>query len=145
MGISLKTLHCGCYKGWTMVIFFWCAWIAWCNVSSTPQDMFEKVNKAYEFLCTKSARITHGPDPENIILILKAQSILFNRHRQGPSSFSQHFLALFPSVIFVTLPVRLVSPICRIRFPQLRSLFPSLWPCSGFCPSQTRIPPGPSR
>lgn len=45
--------------------------------------MFEKVNKAYEFLCTKSARIVDGPDPENIILILKTQSILFNRHKQG--------------------------------------------------------------
>lgn len=48
-----------------------------------PQEMFEKVNKAYEFLCTKSARILDGPDPENIILILKTQSILFNRHKQG--------------------------------------------------------------
>uniref|UniRef100_W5N2E9 DnaJ heat shock protein family (Hsp40) member C13 n=1 Tax=Lepisosteus oculatus TaxID=7918 RepID=W5N2E9_LEPOC len=46
------------------------------------RDMFEKVNKAYEFLCTKSAKIVDGPDPENIILILKAQSILFNRHRE---------------------------------------------------------------
>ncbi|XP_061777667.1 dnaJ homolog subfamily C member 13-like isoform X1 [Nerophis ophidion] len=46
------------------------------------RDMFEKVNKAYEFLCTKSARILDGPDPENIILILKTQSILFNRHKQ---------------------------------------------------------------
>ena len=46
--------------------------------------MFEKVNKAYEFLCTKSARIVDGPDPENIILILQAQSILFNRYKEGP-------------------------------------------------------------
>ncbi|XP_069504815.1 dnaJ homolog subfamily C member 13 isoform X2 [Ambystoma mexicanum] len=46
------------------------------------RDMFEKVNKAYEFLCTKSARIIDGPDPENIILILKTQSILFNRHKE---------------------------------------------------------------
>ncbi|KAI1902089.1 hypothetical protein AGOR_G00041120 [Albula goreensis] len=46
------------------------------------RDMFEKVNKAYEFLCSKSARIVDGPDPENIILILKTQSILFNRHRE---------------------------------------------------------------
>ncbi len=45
--------------------------------------MFEKVNKAYEFLCTKSAKILDGPDPENIILILKTQSILFNRHKEG--------------------------------------------------------------
>ncbi|KAF4020599.1 hypothetical protein G4228_012493 [Cervus hanglu yarkandensis] len=46
------------------------------------RDMFEKVNKAYEFLCTKSAKIMDGPDPENIILILKTQSILFNRHKE---------------------------------------------------------------
>ncbi|CAG05511.1 unnamed protein product [Tetraodon nigroviridis] len=46
------------------------------------REMFEKVNKAYEFLCTKSAKILDGPDPENIILILKTQSILFNRHKQ---------------------------------------------------------------
>lgn len=45
--------------------------------------MFEKVNKAYEFLCTKSAKVIDGPDPENIILILKTQSILFNRHKEG--------------------------------------------------------------
>uniref|UniRef100_A0A670YVE1 DnaJ heat shock protein family (Hsp40) member C13 n=1 Tax=Pseudonaja textilis TaxID=8673 RepID=A0A670YVE1_PSETE len=46
------------------------------------RDMFEKVNKGYEFLCTKSSKIIDGPDPENIILILKTQSILFNRHRE---------------------------------------------------------------
>ncbi|KAF6099113.1 DnaJ heat shock protein family (Hsp40) member C13 [Phyllostomus discolor] len=46
------------------------------------RDMFEKVNKAYEFLCTKSVKIVDGPDPENIILILKTQSILFNRHKE---------------------------------------------------------------
>ncbi|XP_075443221.1 dnaJ homolog subfamily C member 13 isoform X3 [Ascaphus truei] len=46
------------------------------------RDMFEKVNKAYEFLCTKSSKIVDGPDPENIILILKTQSILFNRHKE---------------------------------------------------------------
>uniref|UniRef100_A0A6I8R119 DnaJ heat shock protein family (Hsp40) member C13 n=1 Tax=Xenopus tropicalis TaxID=8364 RepID=A0A6I8R119_XENTR len=46
------------------------------------RDMFEKVNKAYEFLCTKSKKVVDGPDPENIILILKTQSILFNRHKE---------------------------------------------------------------
>ncbi|XP_078270124.1 dnaJ homolog subfamily C member 13 isoform X5 [Rhinoraja longicauda] len=45
------------------------------------RDIFEKVNKAYEYLCTKSAKSVEGPDPENIILILKAQSILFNRYK----------------------------------------------------------------
>ncbi|XP_077997979.1 dnaJ homolog subfamily C member 13-like [Glandiceps talaboti] len=43
------------------------------------RDMFEKVNKAYEFLCSKH-KVTNGPDPDNIVLILKAQSILYNRH-----------------------------------------------------------------
>jgi DnaJ family protein C protein 13 len=50
--------------------------------------MFEKVNKAYEFLCTKSTKIIDGPDPENIILILKTQSILFNRHKEGEVCYS---------------------------------------------------------
>ena len=53
--------------------------------------MFEKVNKAYEFLCTKSARIIDGPDPENIILILKTQSILFNRHKEGMKTDKSFF------------------------------------------------------
>ncbi|XP_053386463.1 dnaJ homolog subfamily C member 13-like isoform X2 [Mercenaria mercenaria] len=44
------------------------------------REMFEKVNKAYEFLCSKS-KITDGPDPQNIVLILKAQCILFSRYR----------------------------------------------------------------
>ncbi len=51
------------------------------------RDMFEKVNKAYEFLCSKS-KITEGPDPKNVVLILKAQSILFSRHKEGEFSVS---------------------------------------------------------
>ena len=43
------------------------------------RDMFEKVNNAYEFLCSKSARVGSGPDPNNIVLVLRAQSILFDR------------------------------------------------------------------
>lgn len=58
--------------------------------------MFEKVNKAYEFLCTKSARIIDGPDPENIILILKTQSILFNRHKEGMKTDQLPFFLFFP-------------------------------------------------
>ena len=47
------------------------------------QDIFEKVNKAYEFLCSKSSRTVQGPDPHNIVLILKSQSILFKRYQEG--------------------------------------------------------------
>ena len=43
------------------------------------REMFEKVNNSYEFLCSKSARVGSGPDPNNIVLVLRAQSILFDR------------------------------------------------------------------
>lgn len=65
------------------------------TVSPYWQDMFEKVNKAYEFLCTKSAKVIDGPDPENIILILKTQSILFNRHKEGKRAASVFYVHLF--------------------------------------------------
>lgn len=64
--------------------------------------MFEKVNKAYEFLCTKSAKVIDGPDPENIILILKTQSILFNRHKEGKHAGLEEcfmFIALVAIVV----------------------------------------------
>ena len=41
------------------------------------------MNKAYEFLCSKVSRTTEGPDPDNIILILKTQTILYTRHNEG--------------------------------------------------------------
>ncbi|XP_069107344.1 LOW QUALITY PROTEIN: dnaJ homolog subfamily C member 13-like [Argopecten irradians] len=44
------------------------------------REMFEQVNKAYEFLCSKS-RLKDGPDPQNIVLVLQAQSILFKRYK----------------------------------------------------------------
>ncbi|KAK0045772.1 dnaJ subfamily C member 13-like isoform X1 [Biomphalaria pfeifferi] len=44
------------------------------------REMFEQVNKAYEFLCSKT-KVKDGPDPQNIVLILKAQSILFSRYK----------------------------------------------------------------
>lgn len=50
------------------------------------REIFEEVNKAYEFLCSKSSRSCDGPDPMNIILILKTQSILFSRYQEGKKS-----------------------------------------------------------
>ncbi|EDQ93103.1 uncharacterized protein MONBRDRAFT_17362 [Monosiga brevicollis MX1] len=44
------------------------------------REMFEQVNKAYEFVTAKENRSVDGPNPENIFLILRAQSILFKRH-----------------------------------------------------------------
>ena len=43
------------------------------------REMFEKVNAAYEFLCSKTTKLSDQPDPGNIVLILRAQSILFSR------------------------------------------------------------------
>jgi DnaJ family protein C protein 13 len=43
------------------------------------REMFEKVNSAYEFLCSKTTKLSDQPDPGNIVLILRAQSILFSR------------------------------------------------------------------
>ena len=53
------------------------------------RDMFEKVNKAYEFLCSRTGKVTDGPDPSNLLLILKTQVILFSRYSAGKfQSFS---------------------------------------------------------
>lgn len=46
------------------------------------REIFEKVNKAYEFLSDKSLRRADGPDPVNLNLILKTQAILFSNHRE---------------------------------------------------------------
>ena len=44
------------------------------------REMFEKVNSAYEFLCSRSNKKTDAPDADNIVLILRTQSILFERY-----------------------------------------------------------------
>ncbi|XP_035914542.1 dnaJ homolog subfamily C member 13 isoform X2 [Anopheles stephensi] len=44
------------------------------------REVFERVNRAYEFLCSRNALNTDGPNPSNIVLILRTQSILFERY-----------------------------------------------------------------
>ncbi|CAG9813597.1 unnamed protein product [Phaedon cochleariae] len=46
------------------------------------RETFEKVNQAYEFLCSRSSWATDGPDPHNIVLVLQTQSILFQRYAE---------------------------------------------------------------
>ncbi|KAI3379512.1 hypothetical protein SNEBB_010043 [Seison nebaliae] len=50
--------------------------------NSEGREMFEKVNKAYEFLCgiSKKGATVSGPDPYNVVLLLRTQSILFQRY-----------------------------------------------------------------
>lgn len=43
------------------------------------RDMFEKVNRAYEFLCSRTGKVSDGPDANNLLLILKTQVILYSR------------------------------------------------------------------
>ena len=47
------------------------------------QDRFESVNRAYDFLCSRSSWANQGPNPDNIVLILRTQSILFHRFSEG--------------------------------------------------------------
>lgn len=46
----------------------------------TGRDVFVKVNTAYEFLCSRLSWSCDGPNPDNIVLILRTQSILFKRY-----------------------------------------------------------------
>ena len=84
--------------------------------------MFEQVNKAYEFISSKEARCVlsvaslpqfrsvllcccssvDGPNPENIVLILRAQSILFKRF---PDVLQPYKYAGYP-MLMITVQVR---------------------------------------
>lgn len=45
------------------------------------REKFERVNRAYEFLCSRRSS-SDGPNPSNIVLILRTQSILFDRYAE---------------------------------------------------------------
>lgn len=47
------------------------------------REIFERVNAAYEFLCSRSVLSANGPNPSSIVLILRTQSILFERYTDG--------------------------------------------------------------
>ncbi|XP_030387822.1 dnaJ homolog subfamily C member 13 isoform X2 [Scaptodrosophila lebanonensis] len=60
------------------------------------REVFEKVNQAYEFLCSRSVWSSGGPDPNNIVLILRTQSILFERY---PDVLRPYKYAGYPQLI----------------------------------------------
>ncbi|XP_055920872.1 dnaJ homolog subfamily C member 13 isoform X1 [Eupeodes corollae] len=60
------------------------------------REIFEKVNQAYEFLCSRSVLSSGGPDPKNIVLILRTQSILFDRY---PTVLRPYKYAGYPQLI----------------------------------------------
>jgi hypothetical protein len=47
------------------------------------QDRFESVNRAYEFLCSRNSWPGQGSNSDNTVLILRTQSILFQRYSEG--------------------------------------------------------------
>ncbi|XP_045490709.1 dnaJ homolog subfamily C member 13 isoform X1 [Pieris rapae] len=46
------------------------------------RDRFEAVNHAYEFLCSRNVWSGDGPNTNNILLILRTQTILFKRYSE---------------------------------------------------------------
>lgn len=42
-----------------------------------------RVNLAYEYLSSRTKWSSDGPNPNNIVLILRTQSILFDRYTEG--------------------------------------------------------------
>ena len=44
------------------------------------RQVFDQVNKSYEFLCSVHVNSTIGPDPVRVVLLLQTQSILFKRY-----------------------------------------------------------------
>ncbi|XP_033101582.1 dnaJ homolog subfamily C member 13-like isoform X2 [Anneissia japonica] len=88
------------------------------------RDMFEKVNKAYEYLCTKSSKNVDGPDPENVVLLLKTQSILFNRYKEvlEPYKYAGYPMLLKTITLetddksLFSKPVPLLAAACELAF-----------------------------
>jgi len=62
------------------------------------QEMFDECHKAQALLLSslKENKVTDGPDPQNILLILKTQSILFRRYKEELEPFKY---AGYPALI----------------------------------------------
>nr|CAB3238835.1 dnaJ homolog subfamily C member 13 [Phallusia mammillata] len=74
------------------------------------RDIFETVNKAYEFLCSKKQKNLDGPDPCNILLVLKTQSILFKRYKEELAPYKYAgFPALIKTIQMETADAQLFS------------------------------------
>jgi len=87
------------------------------------QELFESVNKAYEFLCSQ-AKITEGPNPQNIVLILKAQSILFSRYKNGESQPHDSLHISLHSCVCLCLSVCVFIGVARGRGFRLFPIMP---------------------
>ena len=82
--------------------------VVWTGAICVLQEMFEQVNKAYEFLCSKS-KVKDGPDPQNIVLILRAQSILFSRYKEGQHQLSLGTRFVVAAVVVVVVVVVFIA------------------------------------
>ncbi|KAI5693331.1 hypothetical protein M8J75_013933 [Diaphorina citri] len=51
------------------------------------RDIFVRANKAYDFLCSRTCWQNNDPNPNNIVLVLRTQSILFHRYSEELSGY----------------------------------------------------------
>uniref|UniRef100_A0A8D8SG75 DnaJ homolog subfamily C member 13 n=1 Tax=Cacopsylla melanoneura TaxID=428564 RepID=A0A8D8SG75_9HEMI len=51
------------------------------------RDIFVRANKAYDFLCSRTCWENNEPNPNNIVLVLRTQSILFHRYSEELSGY----------------------------------------------------------
>jgi DnaJ family protein C protein 13 len=90
------------------------------------RDIFEKVNKAYEFLCS-AVKIKDGPDPENINLIMKTQIILFKRYSDilMPYKYAGYSM-LIKTIQFETRDEQLFSKKDQLLSPSTELAFQTI-------------------
>ncbi len=104
------------------------------------RDMFEKVQKAYELLNAARPETASGPDPINILLMVKTQCILFERHKAVLAAYKYAgYPLLLEAIVVSALCVGLgcgptgapSSPRCASRVHVHR---PRCHPSASLCP-----------
>ncbi len=68
------------------------------------RDMFEKVQKAYELLNAAHPETAAGPDSNAILLMVKTQCILFERHKAVLAAYKYAGYPLLLDAIVVSTP-----------------------------------------
>ncbi|KPJ10468.1 DnaJ-like subfamily C member 13 [Papilio machaon] len=91
------------------------------------RDRFEAVNQAYEFLCSRNVWTGDGPNTNNIVLILRTQTILFERYSEAAAAVCAHaarclaVAAAFPACrrVCADMPSLAADLVPLLRRPQL--------------------------
>lgn len=82
------------------------------------REIFVRVNQAYEFICSRTKWSCDGPSASNIVLILRTQSILFERYAEGKYNiFIYNVCQILYLCIFTVFPE--LRPYKYAGYPQL--------------------------